>query len=95
MNNVLYICLAIIFVAILLLFAFIIYHQMLLLNEVNKRLMLMTKESIERERLTQEEYAALLSNYQNSVNEQTTVQQEEALELIDDDEPFSPHDYNR
>jgi len=94
MNSVLYICLAVIVVAILLLFAFIIYHQMLLLNEVNKRLMLMTKESIERERLTQEEYTALLSNYQNSVNEQTTVQQEEALELIDD-EPFSPHDYNR
>lgn len=94
MNNVLYICLAIIIVAILLLFAFIIYHQMLLLNEVNKRLMLMTKESIERERLTQEEYTSLLSEYQNRVNEQTTVQQEEPLEFIDD-EPFSPHDYNR
>lgn len=94
MNNVLYICLAIIVVAILLLFAFIIYHQMLLLNEVNKRLMLMTRESIDSERLTQEEYASLLSDYQNKVNEQSTVQQEESLELIDD-EPFSPHDYNR
>ena len=49
------IILAIALVAALIIFAVVLYHQMLMLNEVNKRLLLITQESLERERITKEE----------------------------------------
>jgi hypothetical protein len=39
----------------LVILAVVIYNQMLMVNEVNKRLLLMTKESIEKERITMAE----------------------------------------
>lgn len=81
----------------LLFFAFIIYHQMLLINEVNKRLMLMTKESIDKERMTQDNYMDLLNQYNDVVNEQTISNNNKETnindELGDMDEPFDPHNY--
>jgi len=47
--------LAIAIVIVMIVFAVIIYHQMLMVNEINKRLLLLTQESMERERITKEE----------------------------------------
>lgn len=91
MTNVLIICTAIVLVALLLFFAFIIYHQMLLLNEVNKRLMMDAKESRDHERTTSEEYSALVQEF----NSRTTVDATKNILPEDEDEtPFDPHDYS-
>jgi hypothetical protein len=49
------VCIAAVVVAIVIILTILVYNQMLLLNEVNKRLLLMTKESIDKERYTQEQ----------------------------------------
>lgn len=49
------ITLTIALIAALIILAVIVYHQMLMINEVNKRLLLLTQESLERERVTKEE----------------------------------------
>jgi hypothetical protein len=36
--------------------AVVLYHQFLMTNEINKRLVLIARESIERERITMEEH---------------------------------------
>jgi predicted Holliday junction resolvase-like endonuclease len=76
--------LAIIVVVIL---AIIIYQQMLLLNEVNKRLLLMTKESIEKERYTMEELQNHLTTQMEATNSPKQEYTEEREEL------FDPHGY--
>ena len=53
---------ALILIAIIL--AIVIYNQMLLLNQVNKRLLLMTKESIEKERITMDELQERLDEFE-------------------------------
>ena len=60
---------------------------MLLLNEVNKRLLLMTKESIEKERYTMEELQHHLNTQMEGIN---SPKQEYTEEI---DEPFDPHAY--
>lgn len=72
----------------------IIYNQMLLFNQINKRLLLMTKESIEKERYTIEEIDERLNEFEadqastpkpaNNINEA----------LGEDDEPFDPHNFD-
>jgi hypothetical protein len=49
------IILAFALVSALVILAVINYNQMLMVNEVNKRLLLLAQESIERERVTKEE----------------------------------------
>ena len=73
--------------------AVVIYNQMLLLNQVNKRLLLMTKESIEKERLTMEELQNRLDEFESefpSQPKQTTV----VDHLGEDEEPFDPHTFD-
>ena len=82
---------ALILIAIIL--AVIIYNQMLLLNQVNKRLLLMTKESIEKERLTMDEVQQRLDEFESEFPIQprkTTV----VDNLGEDDEPFDPHTFD-
>lgn len=74
-------------VTIVIILAIVIYQQMLLLNEVNKRLLLMTKESIEKERCTMEE----LQNHLNTQMEAANSSKQEYTE--EKDEPFDPHGY--
>ena len=74
-------------VTIVIILAIVIYQQMLLLNEVNKRLLLMTKESIEKERCTMEE----LQNHLNTQMEAANSSNQEYTE--EKDEPFDPHGY--
>ena len=78
---------ALILIAIIL--AIVIYNQMLLLNQVNKRLLLMTKESIEKERMTMDELQDRLDEFESEYpiqQKKTTV----VDDLGEDDEPFDP-----
>lgn len=69
----------------LIIFAVILYHQMLMVNEVNKRLLLITQESIERERITKEEQQDAL--IQLAIATETNASQEtSASTVISDDE---------
>lgn len=82
---------ALILIAIIL--AIVIYNQMLLLNQVNKRLLLMTKESIEKERMTMDELQDRLDEFESEYPIQpkkTTV----IDDLGEDDEPFDPHTFD-
>lgn len=82
---------ALILIAIIL--AVVIYNQMLLLNQVNKRLLLMTKESIEKERMTMDELQDRLDEFESEYPIQpkkTTV----IDDLGEDDEPFDPHTFD-
>lgn len=82
---------ALILIAIVM--AVVIYNQMLLLNQVNKRLLLMTKESIEKERLTMDELQTRLDEFESEYPIQpkkTTV----VDNLGDNDEPFDPHTFD-
>lgn len=78
-------------IAISIVLSIIIYNQMLLLNQVNKRLLLMTKESIEKERLTMEELQARIDEFESDVvNPKSTI----VDSLGEDDEPFDPHNFD-
>lgn len=82
---------ALILIAVIM--AVVIYNQMLLLNQVNKRLLLMTKESIEKERLTMEELQTRLDEFESEYPIQpkkTTV----VDNLGEDDEQFDPHTFD-
>ena len=82
---------ALILIAIIL--AIVIYNQMLLLNQVNKRLLLMSKESIEKERITMDELQERLDEFESEYPIQpkkTTV----IDDLGEDDEPFDPHTFD-
>lgn len=82
---------ALILISIIL--AVVIYNQMLLLNQVNKRLLLMTKESIEKERYTMEEVQQRLDEFEA---EYTVQPKKTSVEdaLGEDDEPFDPHTFD-
>jgi cytoskeletal protein RodZ len=95
MENSVIVCiiaLAVVIVVILLLLGFLIYNQMLCVNEVNKRLLLITKESIDKERSTQEQLQEALIELDRATNEsnQTTPKEEEPT---GPEEPFNPHTY--
>jgi hypothetical protein len=71
------ICIAVLVITIVIVLAILIYNQMLLLNEMNKRLLLLAKEAIEKERMTQEELQDALVALEQASNEQpvtTTAQ---------------------
>lgn len=65
------ICLTVIVVAILVLLGILLYNQMLATNEVNKRLLLITKESIDKERSTKEELQASLIELERATQQET------------------------
>lgn len=92
------IILAAIIACILVLLGILFYNQMLVTNEVNKRLLLLTEDSMEKERSTQAELQEALIDLDRAVNEQNNPKPEEPSSPELDDEPFSPHsiseDYN-
>jgi len=94
METVIIVCviaLTVIVVALLVLLGILLYNQMLATNEVNKRLLLITKESIDRERSTQEELQQALVELDRATNEQTPTNQETPSQ--EQDVPFNPHTY--
>lgn len=88
------IVLAAVIVCILVLLGILFYNQMLVTNEVNKRLLLLTKESIDRERSSQEELQQALLELDRATNETqvpaSDVQTNDPLT----EEPFNPHTYS-
>jgi hypothetical protein len=63
------VCIAAIVLLIVIVLTILVYNQMLLLNEVNKRLLLMARESVEKERMTQEELQDALVTIEQMSNE--------------------------
>lgn len=70
MGTIAIICIAVVIVAIVVTLAILVYHQMLLINEVNKRLLLLAKDSIDDQRSTQEELQNALIELQNRADEE-------------------------
>lgn len=77
---------------IVIILAVTIYHQMLLINEVNKRLLLMTKESIEKERLTMEELQDMIHANMDQGSATLVAKEDGELGALGD-APFDPHEY--
>jgi hypothetical protein len=77
-------------IGIVVVLAIIVYNQMLLLNEVNKRLLLMTRESIEKERQTLGDLEEALKNIESMSNDiKPTVKPTE------NEDSFDPFNYQR
>ena len=72
MGIVAIICIAVVVLAIVIILTILVYNQMLLLNETNKRLLLLTKEAIDKERMTQEELQDALVTIEQMSNAGTT-----------------------
>ena len=66
------------------------YHQMLLVNEVNKRLTMMASEAIEKERITMQEYEEYLRSVESNLG-----QGERPKDEMDYNSGFNPHTYNK
>ena len=88
------IAISILIVCVIVLLGVLFYNQMLVTNEINKRLLLLTKESIDKERSSQEELndALLVLERQASAQSSTTLNENKLIE--DEEEVFNPHTYN-
>jgi len=86
------ITLAVLVVCILVLLGILFYNQMLVTNEVNKRLLLIAKESIDQERSTQAELQDALIELDRAANENQSSTEETGGEEVTPDEPFNPHE---
>jgi len=89
------IVLAVLVVVIVVVLAILLYNQMLLTNEVNKRLLVMTKDSIDHERGTQEQLNEAISELERVSNEQTGFTPQNLEDGGDEssEEIFDPHTY--
>lgn len=86
MGIVAIICIAVLVLAIVIVLTILVYNQMLLLNEMNKRLLLLTKEAIDKERMTQEELQdALLTIEQMSNTGNPDLKSSDQPEFYDED----------
>ena len=83
------VCLTIICGIVILLLGITIYNQMLLVNQINKRLLLMAKESIEKERMTMEEYQSTLDSFEAEGSAPITS----FVEPAESSAMFDPHTY--
>jgi hypothetical protein len=85
------IVIAVLSIGIVVTLAVIVYNQMLLLNEVNKRLLLMTKESIEKERETLGDLEEALKNLDSMANLYAPAEKPKENE----EESFDPFNYKQ
>ena len=96
--EILTIVLGVLIALIVVILTILIYNQMLLINEVNKRLLLMAKESQENERITMEEFNDRLAGLEEDFSSRSQIRsrREEINPLLDDDdeEPFNPHTHD-
>lgn len=86
------ITLSVLVVSILVLLGILFYNQMLVTNEVNKRLLLIAKESIDQERSTQAELQDALIELDRAANENQSPKENTIDEEVTPDEPFNPHE---
>jgi predicted amino acid dehydrogenase len=77
-------------IGIVVVLAIIVYNQMLLLNEVNKRLLLMTRESIEKERQTLGDLEEALKNIESMSNDI-----KHTIKPTENEDSFDPFNYQR
>jgi predicted amino acid dehydrogenase len=77
-------------IGIVVVLAIIVYNQMLLLNEVNKRLLLMTRESIEKERQTLGDLEEALKNIESMSNDIKPT-----IKPTENEDSFDPFNYQR
>lgn len=87
------ITLSVVIIAIIVLLGFLFYNQMLAANEVNKRLVLIAKESIDKERSTQEELQSALVELDRATQEQSPTSGQDVPTVPEDEAPFNPHTY--
>jgi predicted Holliday junction resolvase-like endonuclease len=80
------ICIAAIVLVIIIVLTILLYNMMLLVNEVNKRLLLITKESIDKERSSQEELQDALIALEQMSNEQPITATAHINESFDDND---------
>ena len=87
------IVLAVLVICILVLLGILFYNQMLVTNEVNKRLLVLTKDTIEHDRSTNEQLQEAVIELERVSAEQhnTTSTADTNPSVPDNDEPFSPH----
>ena len=88
------ITLAVVIAFILGLLGILFYNKMLADNELNKRLILIAKESIDKERSTQEELQQALLDLDRATNENQSGTPANIQEDVTPDEPFNPHTYS-
>lgn len=88
------ITLSVLVVSILVLLGILFYNQMLVTNEVNKRLLLIAKDSIDQERSTQAELQDALIELDRAANENQSPKEESVDEEVTPDEPFNPHEFS-
>lgn len=84
MEIVFVIALTILAIVSIITLAIVIYNQMLMVNEINKRLLLMAKESQDKERLTMAEYEEHLHT---SMNPDAPI----TKDTVEENE-FNPHE---
>lgn len=75
---------------ILIALTILVYNQMLLVNQLNKRLFLFAKESVDKERSTMADYQAALDQMESPDIPQVIPEEP----LAPSDEPFDPHNYD-
>jgi Mg2+/Co2+ transporter CorB len=80
------ICIAAIVLVIIIVLTILLYNMMLLVNEINKRLLLITKESIDKERSSQEELQDALIALEQMSNEQPITTTAHINESFDDND---------
>lgn len=85
------ICLAAVVISVAVILSVIIYHQMLLINEVNKRLLLLTTNAVERESFVVNDLEERLSD----LTSQMPTSGNPPISSVDnEDEPFDPHNFS-
>lgn len=88
------IAISILIVCIIALLGVLFYNQMLVTNEINKRLLLLTKESMDKERSSQEELNEALLELERQASAQSSTLPNENKIIEDEEEVFNPHTYN-
>lgn len=88
------IAISILIVCVIVLLGVLFYNQMLVTNEINKRLLLLTKESIDKERSSQEELNEALLELERQASAQSSTLPNENKLIEDEEEVFNPHTYN-
>ena len=90
--NTIIICLTIALIASLIILSFLLYNQMFLVNQVNKRLLVLTKECIEHERATQEDLQNAIRELDALTNEDLPQPQINLNEPQQEFDPFKTLD---
>ena len=86
------IVLVVLIVAVVIVQAFLVYHQMLLHNQINQRMLFILTETMDKERTTMRD----LQERMNAIEISQPIPPSDPpgipRELLEDDDEFNPHD---